>query len=164
MSANKIGLLSKGQPLSWPETKKNAELVRRVGVKQFLAHYHRLKDRRGDILKWGDEVRGVMSWLFSFLGEGNSILYHYIRTFLLDKISTVTQTYLFNQDSFVPMPSNVVRIILPLKSGHFSFWTLFLCPISVHLRLPPHCQSVYLVDGYKVMVPPPNFITQWTPL
>ncbi len=51
-----MGLLSKGTPLSWPETKKHSEVVRRVGVQQFLAIYQRLKDRRGDVLKWGDEV------------------------------------------------------------------------------------------------------------
>ena len=51
-----MGLLSEGTPLSWEETKKHAELVRRMGVLQFLASYHRLKDRRGDELKWGDEV------------------------------------------------------------------------------------------------------------
>ena len=51
-----MGLLSEGKPLSWAETKKHAELVRRVGIKQFLATYHRLKERKGDTLKWGDEV------------------------------------------------------------------------------------------------------------
>ena len=51
-----MGLLSEGKPLSWPETKKHAELVHKVGLKQFLAIYHRLKDRKGDQLKWGDEV------------------------------------------------------------------------------------------------------------
>lgn len=76
-----MGLLSEGRPLSWAETKKHAELVRRTGIKQFLALYHRLKERKGDTLKWGDEVspreeeeereggggggrkeRGVFSW------------------------------------------------------------------------------------------------------
>lgn len=51
-----MGLLSEGKPLSWPETKKNASLVHRVGIKQFLALYHRLQDRKGDVLKWGDEI------------------------------------------------------------------------------------------------------------
>ena len=51
-----MGLLSEGKPLSWADTKKNAALVHRVGIQQFLALYRRLKDRKGDILKWGDEV------------------------------------------------------------------------------------------------------------
>ena len=51
-----MGLLSEGKPLSWADTKKNASIVRRVGVKQFLALYHKLKERKGDVLKWGDEV------------------------------------------------------------------------------------------------------------
>lgn len=57
ITESQMGLLSEGKPLSWPETKKKAGVVQRVGVKQFLALYHRLKDRKGDLLKWGDEVR-----------------------------------------------------------------------------------------------------------
>ena len=56
-----MGLLSEGKPLTWPETKKNAPLVHKVGIQQFLAMYHRLKDRKGDVLKWGDEVSAVYS-------------------------------------------------------------------------------------------------------
>lgn len=51
-----MGLLSAGEPLSWAETKKYAELVKKTGILQFLAVYHRLKDRPRDELKWGDEV------------------------------------------------------------------------------------------------------------
>lgn len=50
-----MGLLSEGKPLSWAETKKNAGLVKRVGIQQFLALYHKVKNRKDD-LKWGDEV------------------------------------------------------------------------------------------------------------
>ncbi len=56
-----MGLLSEGKPLSWPDTKKNAAHVHRVGIKQFLALYHRLLDRKEDVLKWGDEVRSSSS-------------------------------------------------------------------------------------------------------
>ena len=52
-----MGLLSKGTPLSWEETKKNAWIVHKVGIEQFIALYHKMKDRKGDTLKWGDEVR-----------------------------------------------------------------------------------------------------------
>ena len=51
-----MGLLSEGKPLSWAETKKHVELVKKAGVLQFLANYHRLKERPRDELKWGDEV------------------------------------------------------------------------------------------------------------
>ena len=54
-----MGLLSEGKSLSWSETKEHAELVRRIGVLQFLAIYNRHKDRQGDELKWGDEVSSV---------------------------------------------------------------------------------------------------------
>uniref|UniRef100_A0A1X7UMB8 Glutamate--cysteine ligase n=1 Tax=Amphimedon queenslandica TaxID=400682 RepID=A0A1X7UMB8_AMPQE len=51
-----MGLLSKGKPLSWEETKKNAWKVHKVGIQQFISLFHKLKDRKGDTLKWGDEV------------------------------------------------------------------------------------------------------------
>ncbi len=51
-----MGLLSEGEPLSWPETHALAKHVRKHGVTQFISLYERLKDRKGDVLKWGDEV------------------------------------------------------------------------------------------------------------
>ncbi|XP_061392071.1 glutamate--cysteine ligase-like [Musca vetustissima] len=55
-----MGLLTEGIPLSWPETKALAEHVRRHGIEQFINHYHRLKDRSGDSLKWGDEIEYIL--------------------------------------------------------------------------------------------------------
>ena len=53
---SRMGLLAMGSPLSWDETKKHADYVRKHGIIQFLHIYHRLKNRQNDILKWGDEV------------------------------------------------------------------------------------------------------------
>lgn len=54
-----MGLLSEGSPLSWEETKKLSDHVRKHGVIQFINLYKKLKDRQGDVLKWGDEVNKV---------------------------------------------------------------------------------------------------------
>nr|CAD7578359.1 unnamed protein product [Timema californicum] len=51
-----MGLLTEGSPLSWEETKALSEHVRHHGVIQFINLYRRLRDRQGDVLKWGDEV------------------------------------------------------------------------------------------------------------
>jgi glutamate--cysteine ligase catalytic subunit len=51
-----MGLLTEGSPLSWQETKALANHVRKHGVTQFINLYKRLRDRQGDVLKWGDEV------------------------------------------------------------------------------------------------------------
>ena len=51
-----MGLLSEGKPLSWDETKKLADHVRKHGITQFLNLYDKLRDRKNDGLKWGDEV------------------------------------------------------------------------------------------------------------
>lgn len=55
-----MGLLSEGNPLSWEDTKKYANHVREHGVTQFINLYKRLRDRQGDVLKWGDEVEYII--------------------------------------------------------------------------------------------------------
>ncbi|XP_071469409.1 glutamate--cysteine ligase catalytic subunit isoform X2 [Marmota flaviventris] len=55
-----MGLLSQGSPLSWEETKRYADHVRRHGILQFLHIYHAVKDRHKDVLKWGDEVEYML--------------------------------------------------------------------------------------------------------
>ncbi|XP_062562515.1 glutamate--cysteine ligase [Armigeres subalbatus] len=55
-----MGLLSEGSPLSWEETKALAQHVREHGIEQFINLYARLKDRQGDVLKWGDEVEYII--------------------------------------------------------------------------------------------------------
>ncbi|XP_012278557.1 glutamate--cysteine ligase catalytic subunit [Orussus abietinus] len=55
-----MGLLSEGSPLDWEETKRLTDHVRRHGVIQFINLYKRLRDRQGDVLKWGDEVEYML--------------------------------------------------------------------------------------------------------
>lgn len=55
-----MGLLSEGSPLSWEETKALAQHVREHGIEQFINLYARLRDRQGDVLKWGDEVEYII--------------------------------------------------------------------------------------------------------
>ena len=60
-----MGLLSEGQPLSWEETKALADHVRKHGVQQFIHLWRKLETRKGDVLKWGDEVEYVLGILIS---------------------------------------------------------------------------------------------------
>lgn len=55
-----MGLLSEGHPLSWEETKAYANHVRLHGVQQFIHLFRKLETRKGDVLKWGDEVEYVL--------------------------------------------------------------------------------------------------------
>lgn len=55
-----MGLLTEGSPLSWEETKKYAKHVREHGIIQFINLYKTLRDREGDVLKWGDEVEYIL--------------------------------------------------------------------------------------------------------
>lgn len=58
-----MGLLALGTPLPWSEAKKHADYVREHGIEQFLSVWEKLKDRTGDRLMWGDEVRFNLSYL-----------------------------------------------------------------------------------------------------
>ena len=51
-----MGLLTLGTPLNWTDSKKIADIIRKRGIKQFINIHHKLKDRKNDCLKWGDEV------------------------------------------------------------------------------------------------------------
>lgn len=55
-----MGLLSEGKPLTWEETKKLASHVKEHGIIQFINLYRKLKDRQGDVLKWGDEIEYII--------------------------------------------------------------------------------------------------------
>ncbi|CAF2137942.1 unnamed protein product [Rotaria magnacalcarata] len=55
-----MGLLTLGRPLNWEETKNYASLIREHGIEQFIHIHNKLKDRRNDCLKWGDEVEFLM--------------------------------------------------------------------------------------------------------
>ena len=52
-----MGLLTEGSPLSWEETKKQADHVRKQGIRQFINIFKRHKDRKDSCFYWGDEVR-----------------------------------------------------------------------------------------------------------
>lgn len=51
-----MGLLKVGVPQPWQKSKKNLRYVRKAGVRQFISHYNRVKDLKGDELLWGDEI------------------------------------------------------------------------------------------------------------
>lgn len=55
-----MGLLTEGTPLSWEETKKLAPHVREHGINQFINLYKKVKERKGDVLKWGDEIEYII--------------------------------------------------------------------------------------------------------
>lgn len=55
-ASDSMGLLTEGSPLTWAETKALSKHVQDHGIEQFIRQFGRLRDRTGDVLKWGDEV------------------------------------------------------------------------------------------------------------
>ncbi|XP_072394245.1 glutamate--cysteine ligase [Diabrotica undecimpunctata] len=81
-----MGLLTEGSPLSWEETKKHAQHVREHGIIQFINLYKKLRDREGDILKWGDEVEYIIVKFFDDKKEAKvSLRSHELLTILNQK-------------------------------------------------------------------------------
>ena len=52
-----MGFLDFGVPLHWVDSLAHTAYVRRHGIEQFIAMFHKVKGRVNDVLKWGDEVR-----------------------------------------------------------------------------------------------------------
>lgn len=46
--------------MKWEESKQFIEYVKEHGIIQFLNVYHKCKDRKGDELKWGDEIEYLL--------------------------------------------------------------------------------------------------------
>ena len=55
-----MGLLSKGTPLSWEQSRAYHDYVKRHGILQFLNIYHAMAGRENDIFLWGDEVEHMI--------------------------------------------------------------------------------------------------------
>lgn len=53
-----MGQLEVGQalPLPWKDVQAFVDYIREHGITQLINIFHRLKDRHGDKLQWGDEV------------------------------------------------------------------------------------------------------------
>ncbi|XP_058958871.2 glutamate--cysteine ligase catalytic subunit-like isoform X1 [Pocillopora verrucosa] len=83
-----MGLLSKGCPLSWSETKQYRDEVRKRGVLQFLHIYNREKDRDNDGLKWGDEMEYT---LLKFDHENKRVYCNLRAKDVLDDLTLVEQ-------------------------------------------------------------------------
>ncbi|RMC17449.1 hypothetical protein DUI87_06031 [Hirundo rustica rustica] len=85
-----MGLLSQGSPLSWEETRRYAEHVRRHGILQFLHIYRALRDRHKDVLKWGDEVGIFGNHLVKLHALGKDIFHYTGLLKALSKLALIT--------------------------------------------------------------------------
>ena len=104
-----MGLLSEGQPLSWEETKALADHVRKHGVQQFIHLWRKLETRKGDVLKWGDEVEYVLGNIVGSILIWRKFLFFFIynifwfRDFFLVKMDEKTKSakLLLTADDFL---------------------------------------------------------------
>lgn len=52
-----MGKQRPGQPIPWKDAKTKNEQIKSLAVEEFLRLWECGKDRDGDVMKWGDEVR-----------------------------------------------------------------------------------------------------------
>ena len=55
-----MGLLSKGTPLSWEQSKAYHDYIKKHGIIQFLNLYRAYASRENDVFLWGDEVEHML--------------------------------------------------------------------------------------------------------
>lgn len=122
-----MGLLSEGSPLSWEETKKLSDHVRKHGVIQFINLYKRLRDRQGDVLKWGDEVNKVTFEIARI----NAI---YNNSILAMSYRCVISRYFVCFVAFTRFPyiHNIIMIVACaiIVSSFLTYENLFTCDIQ----------------------------------
>lgn len=55
-----MGLLTKGIPLSWLESKAFHDYIREHGIDQLINIFRQFKDRQNDPFLWGEEVEAMI--------------------------------------------------------------------------------------------------------
>ena len=68
-----MGILVRGEPLSWDETKELSDYIKDHGVAQFIHLMKTMKQRKYEELKWGDEIEYL---LFKFDHEKKRVYLH----------------------------------------------------------------------------------------
>lgn len=51
-----MGFLSLGSTLTWEQLQEHIEYIKEHGIAQLINIWNKVKDRKKDQLKWGDEV------------------------------------------------------------------------------------------------------------
>ena len=68
-----MGILVRGKPLTWEETKALSSYIKEHGIKQFINLMKTMKQRKYEELKWGDEIEYL---LFKFNHEEKRVYLH----------------------------------------------------------------------------------------
>ncbi|KAL7678416.1 hypothetical protein ACOME3_004641 [Neoechinorhynchus agilis] len=56
-----MGLLEIGEPLDWSEAQQHLKRLNDFGLRQFIEAYNNLKEKRGEFLRWGDEIEYMVA-------------------------------------------------------------------------------------------------------
>lgn len=54
-----MGLLSTGTSLTWEEIEQWAAFIKEHGIQQFINIFNEVKNRKNDLMKYGDEVCNI---------------------------------------------------------------------------------------------------------
>eukprot|EP00741_Cyanophora_paradoxa_P021342 tig00021348_g20601.t1 len=157
-----MGLLSKGSPLPWAATKEVAEHVRRHGILQFIAAWRRLKDRHGDVLRWGEEVE----YMILYLDRSQKVARLSLRApAILERISAVqieSSSPCAKLIKWVPEYANWMLEATP--GNPYGSLTSDLRAVELNMKLRRSCIQFFLEDGEHLITMPafprmgaPNF-------
>lgn len=68
-----MGILVRGDPLNWEDTKALSAYIKEHGVNQFINLMRTMKQRKYEGLKWGDEIEYL---LFKFDHQKKRVYLH----------------------------------------------------------------------------------------
>ena len=89
-----MGILVRGEPLSWEETKALSDYIKEHGVNQFINLMRTMKQRKYEGLKWGDEIEYL---LFKFDHQKKRVYLHR-KTQVLMSIYQIIDIYIPKKD------------------------------------------------------------------
>lgn len=56
-----MGLLTVGLPLSWKDSQRYIEYIKKHGIEQFINLYNHYRNKCCDTFKWGDELEYILA-------------------------------------------------------------------------------------------------------
>eukprot|EP00924_Labyrinthula_sp_SR-Ha-C_P010590 snap_masked-scaffold_61-processed-gene-0.52-mRNA-1 protein AED:0.02 eAED:0.03 QI:0/0/0/1/1/1/2/0/669 len=93
-----MGFLGVGEPLEWQDTEEYYKILEYIiehGAFQFVEVFNKVKNRRNDALKWGDEVE---FHLFNAFKDKNLVQLHLNAKNILEKLSNTAKNVIWHPE------------------------------------------------------------------
>mmetsp|Transcript_24146 Transcript_24146/g.29733 ORF Transcript_24146/g.29733 Transcript_24146/m.29733 type:complete len:998 (-) Transcript_24146:145-3138(-) len=128
----KMGLLKVGVPQRWEKSKKNLSYVRKAGLRQFISHYSRVKDLKGDELLWGDEIE---YGIFTLEKDRKKIRLSLRAKEVMDELNAREATHMHHVEGCTWVPEYGSWMIEATPKRPYSGYAIDLLRVERNMRL-----------------------------